>query len=128
MPELVLLLRCSVISGLSTGAILLIETESTPLMPIFVVVYLRAVAGLTSVPTMSIGTNAPNYDNVIPAAVLAGLDVQGEYFRIPVGTALAGGVFRGMSPSSSVKLYANVTVAAVATTYDTEVQVIGAYV
>jgi hypothetical protein len=90
---------------------------------------LRGVSGFTSVPTLSVGTNAPDYNNVLPAVSTAGLDAEGEYFRIPVGTAVGtGGVFRGMAPVSSASLKAQVTVAAVATQYDIEVQVVGAYV
>ena len=59
---------------------------------------------------------------------MAGLDVAGEYARLPLGTALAGGVFRGMSALDSVTLKAKVTTAAVASQYEIEVQLVGAYV
>ena len=45
--------------------------------------------------------------------------------RLPEG---GGGVFRGMSPVSSVSIKAKVTVAAAATQYDIECQIVGAYV
>lgn len=133
MPEAVskdpiLCLRTVGFSAKATGVKDLLDTDPTPFMPIFIIVHLRAVSGFTSVPTLSIGTNSPNYDNVIPTSAMTGLDAVGEYFRVPVGTSLAGGVFRGIAPSASVSLKANVTVAAVATTYDVEVEVVGAYV
>lgn len=88
---------------------------------------LRGVSGFTSVPTLSIGTNV-NADNILPARALTGCDVTGEYIRIELGTSVTTGVWRGMSASDSVTLKAKVTVAAVATQYEIEVQVVGAYV
>lgn len=122
------LMRCTNFSAKVTGVYDLVDTDPTPFMPFFIIVMLRNVVGFTSVPTLSIGTNGPNYNNVLPATALTGVDVNGEYYRIPVGTSLAGGVFRGMSPGDSVSLKANVTVGAVATAYDIEVQIVGAYV
>jgi hypothetical protein len=121
--------RCTNFSAKNTGVQDLLDTAPTPFMPMFLIVMLRAVSGFTSVPTISIGTNAPNYNNIVPATALTALDAVGEYFRVPIGTAVGtGGVFRGMAPESSVSVKANVTVAAVATTYDIEVQIVGAYV
>ena len=126
---MVQLIRTSPINAKNTGVCDLFDTDPTPFMPLFLIVMLRGVSGFTSVPTISIGTNATDYNNILPATALTGLDSVGEYFRVPVGTAVGtGGVFRGMSPVSSVSLKAKVTVAAVATVYDIEVQVVGAYV
>lgn len=112
-----------------TGVKDLFDTMQTPFMPFFMVLHLRGVTGFTSVPTVSVGTNAPTYNNVLAATALTGLDAEGEYIRLPIGTELgSSGAFRGIAPGSSVSLKANVTVAAVATTYDLEVCIVGAYV
>ena len=121
------LYRCTNVSATATGEHELFTTDPTPFMPMFIIVMLRQVSGFTSVPTISIGTNE-TANNILPATAMAGLDTQGEYARLPLGTALANGVFRGMSASDSVTLKAKVTVAAVATQYEIEVQVVGAYV
>lgn len=114
-------------SATVTGEHVIFDTLPTPFMPIFLIVMLRQVAGFTSVPTISIGTNEA-VNNILPATAMTGLDANGEYARLPLGTALANGVFRGMSSSSSVTIKAKVTVAAVASAYDIELQVVGAYV
>ena len=125
----VTLFRTQNFSGKVAGVHDLMDTDPTPFMPINMIVMLRAVSGFVSVPTVSIGTNAPDYNNILPASALTGLDAIGEYFRLALGTQIGTtGTYRGMSPSSSVAIKANVTSAAVATTYDVEVQIVGAYV
>jgi hypothetical protein len=129
MRDAVTLERCPTFSATQQGTFDLLTTDPTPFMPMFFIVMLRGVAGFTSVPTVSFGTNATAYDNIIPATALAALDVVGEYFRVPIGTVVGtGGVFRGMAPLASVAVKAKVTVAAVASQYDIEVQIVGAYV
>ena len=125
----VTLMRTNAINAKQTGVYDLLDTDPTPFMPLFLIVMLRGVAGFTSAPTISIGTNATDYNNILPATALTGLDAEGEYFRVPVGTAVGtAGVFRGMAPVSSVALKAKIPVAAAATVYDIEVQIVGAYV
>jgi hypothetical protein len=120
------LFRCPVFSAKAQGTFDLLTTDSTPFLPFFIVVILRRVAGFVSVPTISIGTNGPAFDNVIAATPMTGLDVAREYFRVPIGTPVGtNGVFRGIAPGESVDLKAKVTVGAQADVYDVEVVVVG---
>jgi len=132
MPEAIArlpleLFRTQEIDAKATGTHELMTTDPTPFMPFFVVIYVRNAAGVTGVPSISIGTN-DDANNVLPITSLAALDTTGEYARLPIGTVLANGVFRGMAPQSSVTLKIKVTTAAQATTYWLETQIVGAYI
>jgi hypothetical protein len=121
--------RCQNFDATQIGVKDLFDTQPTPFLPHCIVIMLRAVSGFVSVPTISLGTNAPNYDNVLAASPMAALDVAGECFRLPVGTQIGTtGIYRLNAPGSSVSLKANVTVPAVATQYVVEVIVEGGYV
>lgn len=120
--EPVQLLRCQNFDAKVTGVKDLFDLKPTPMLCDAIWILLRDAANVTQVPTMSIGTNAPNYDNVCPAGALTGLDVPGEWFRIPVGTAVGtAGVRRGLSSSAGASVKANVTQAAQADVYIVEV-------
>lgn len=64
---------------------------------------------LTSVPTVSIGTNATDYDNILAATALSDLAVTGDWQLVQLST--------GAVISADTMIKCKVTVAAVATTF-----------
>lgn len=104
----------AVVPMTAVGDILLGTTDSGVYsVPVRAAVIPVAVVGLTSVPLVSIGTNAPDYDNVVPVTELTGLTV----------SVLSGGVGRQIVPADirvlagGTGIYLRVHTAAVATTY-----------
>lgn len=121
------LFRCATVDGKVAATHDLFTTSPTPFLPMFIIVLLRQVAGFVSAPTISIGTNEAA-NNIISNRAIGAVDTQMEYLRIPLGTELAGGLFRGMASESSMTLKLKIETPANATTYMLETEVIGAYI
>lgn len=86
-------------------------------VPFWAGVQIETITGLTTPPTLSIGTNNPAYDNFVAATALTGL-LQGR---------IAPVAFRAQYPilTAGMSVYANVSIAAVATTYTITMTVLG---
>jgi hypothetical protein len=112
------------ISGTSTGSTL-IETIDIPVrfVALFINIEVTTLTGtVTTVPTVSIGTNATSYNNLLSASALTGVTVSNRVIQFS-STALATSVTGGTG------IYANVTVAAtgVSLVYTMRVSVLGFY-
>lgn len=103
----------------NAGAVLLgtIPVTNKVFVPFWAGVSIETIAGLTTPPTLSIGTNANAYDNMVAATPLTGL-LQGRVAPVP---------FRSQYPilTSGLSIYVNITQAAVATTYTITMTVLG---
>lgn len=78
-----------------------------------------AVAVVTP-PTVSIGTNSPNFNDVMPATVLTGLTSSNQTITVPITTAA-----QRIPASAGTTFTLRVSVAANATSYTFSVTVIG---
>lgn len=78
------------------------------------------VAGLALVSTASIGSNSPNYNNILGATLLTGLSTQGEVIGMDLGNPSSVG--------ASTDIYARVSIGSTATTYDLQASVIGFFI
>ncbi len=112
------------INGKNTGAtaIYTLENASVNFFPIMIVPRVVNISGVTTAPTVSIGTNSTSYNNIatgsLLSSVLATLSVgSGAPYMAPYSPSLSGGTV----------IYANVTIAAVATTYSVVYDIIGYY-
>lgn len=107
----------------TTGArfVAFIPASSSRLfLPSMVRIGVAALTGFISAPTVSLGSNSPNYDNVLPATALGG--------AIGLTSLLAlrnQALVNTFVLNSDRYLFANVTVAANATTYALHIQVEG---
>lgn len=94
-----------------SGPVLLgtVPTGSKIIVPFWAGVAIDSIAGLTSAPTISMGTNAAAYDNMVAATALTGL-LQGRVAQM---------TFKAQYPVlvPNAQLFLNISVAAVATTY-----------
>lgn len=84
----------------------------------FVAARLAAISTLTTVPTVSVGTNNPNYDNLVAATPMTGINVVNNLAR-PSLVAKSGIV------PADTDVYVRVSIGAVATTYTIDVSIIG---
>jgi hypothetical protein len=71
---------------------------------------LEAISGLITPPSVSVGTNPSNYNNIVSATTLTGLASPGETYTVSLNTVV------GSTPPTT-QVYVRVSVAAVATTY-----------
>jgi len=102
------------ISGISTAATAIGTTEngSQKFHPMFAVFVVRTANTITLAPTVSIGTNASTYNNILPAAVLTGLTAAALTLILPITVASS-------NVSSNTQVFINVTAGtAVAMTFD----------
>ncbi len=109
------------VDGKTTGPLTLFTTnEEGPFVPTQLIAGVIGIAGFTSVPTMSLGTNSPNFNNIIAATPLTGLNALGKYAVLAIAS--------GTAVPSLTLIQFNITVAAVATTYQLGFNLIGYYV
>lgn len=94
-----------------SGPVLLgtVPTGSKIIVPFWAGVSIDTIAGLTTAPTISIGTNSAAYDNMVAATLLTGL-LQGRVAPV---------VFKAQYPvlTPNTQVFLNISVGAVATTY-----------
>ena len=81
------------------------------------------IAGKNSAPTVSVGTNSPNYDNILAATSLSGLSTRGDFINFDI---VSPSVQRAIN-TNSTPIFANVSVGASATTFNLAVQLRGQY-
>lgn len=108
------------VDATATGATLIDTTESGRFVPIFINLEATNVVGFTSVPSVSIGSNSPNFDDLLAITALTDVDTTNETTSPPL-------VSPYISHPSSTGLSINVTTAAVATTYTLRVTLVGIY-
>lgn len=72
---------------------------------------LIGVSGLSLVATISIGTNSPNYNNIIGTTLLTGLSVQNQHLKINLS-----GIITTIAASSEI--FCRVSIASTATAYN----------
>lgn len=101
---------------------LFISTAKGFFLPLGMQIGLSKVSGITTPPTVSIGTNSPNYDNII-AAVVSPLVALADLRNILVGTSA-----NTKAILADTWIYLNVRVAAVATQYTVAVRELGQYI
>jgi len=78
--------------------------------PADLVFTLQEVSGLISPPSVSVGTNPDNYNNIVSSTTLTGLVSPEETYRVVLNTVVT-------SIPVNTQLYVRVGVAAVATTF-----------
>ena len=87
-------------------------------LPTLILLRVVAVSGFVSAATLSVGTNAATYNNIVPATATTGLNTVDQTWPIlvvPLAPAVASGT----------GIRVNVTVASVATTLTADVWVLG---
>ncbi len=111
------------VNGKTTGAIKVFTTENVPLnfYPVLVTYRAVSVTGVTTPPTISVGTNTSSYNNISSGSLLSTL--------LATLGATSGQTINAVSMpiTASTDIYANVTIGALATTYTIYVEVIGFY-
>jgi len=88
--------------------------------PLMIQLEVQSATGVTLVPTVSIGTNAPNYNNILSALVLTGLSVAGAHTVMLPSPG-------GMEALYGQDIYANVTSVGLGTELTLSVDIIGTY-
>lgn len=89
-------------------------------VPMYAQVITDTVSGLVSVATISLGTNATDYNNVVAASAMTGLTSANLFMPITIASGAS-------SIAHGTDLYVKVTVAAVGTTYKFRVILWGYY-
>lgn len=108
------------IDGTSTGTTNLFTTQVVNFRSMQLVIDLTSVSNFVTPPTISVGTNAGNYDNILPATILTGLSAGSTHILIQIE-----GIMPDIAQSTSVKL--NISIAAVASTYTVDATIFGFY-
>ena len=88
--------------------------------PMFAVIYLKTVDTMLAAATLSFGTNASTYNNIIAATAMTGLTTANDMFRSDITGVVA-------SIASGTAIFVNVTVGATATTELIDVFLYGYY-
>lgn len=107
----------------STGVTVLGTSNVTGkvFVPTHAVFRCTVLTSFVSAATISIGTNAASFNNILAATLLTGLDGVGETFIVPL-TGLCIAVANGNQPT------ANVTIAASAGSMQVQVALVGYYI
>jgi hypothetical protein len=76
--------KSNLIDATVVGSAFLFKNFPLVFGPIKILVYCKTASQITIPPTISVGTNAQDYDNIIPATVLTGLVETDQTFEIEV--------------------------------------------
>lgn len=113
------------VNAKSTGATLLYTLEASPLnfYPFGIVARAAGVgiSGVTLSPTISIGSNATSYNNIANSSLLGSVIA-----ALTAGNSLSNNVYSPALPGGTA-IYANVTIAALATNYTEKFDILGYY-
>lgn len=116
------------INCLITGArpVIIIPASATrPFLPTLIRLAVAPTSlGITTPPTISIGGNSPNYDNVMASVALASLNLTAVN---RMRNSLLGSTTHTFMLVAPTTVYINVTVAANATAYNLGVKIEGVY-
>lgn len=85
-----------------------------------IIVYCTAASNITQSASISVGTNANSYDNILPLTNITNLTVSGSYFRIPIN-----GLSFGVPKDTDV--FVNIQVAAIGVSQIATVMIDGFY-
>jgi hypothetical protein len=112
------------INGKTTGAtsIYTLEASNLKFYPIIVIIRAVNISGVTTAPTVSVGTNSTSYNNIATASLLNTI----------LSTIGATGGSPNMATASypisgGTSIFANVSIAAIATNYTFNVEIVGFY-
>lgn len=110
------------IDATATGATTLFTTRagSARFYPTYAHVKLATVSGFVAAAALSIGSNSATFDNISVITALTGLSTANDFFR-----TILNAIPSSIAASTDVK--ANVTTAAIATTYTVDVFLVGFY-
>lgn len=97
------------------------ENGTQRFYPLFAVISVRSASGVLTVGTVSIGSNASNYNNIMPATALTGLTAIDLMLKVQ----LAASAIQSVAPNTDI--YLRVSVAATGTQKNCDVTVIGYY-
>lgn len=102
----------------NTGATLLFTQPNTQssYFPFRIRVFSGNVSGITGAPTISIGTNASSYNNILAATALTGLTTAGTYIDYAPTYPLAPIAF-------NTSVFVNVTIGATGTTFGARIAI-----
>lgn len=107
------------VDGTSTGNTLITTIPSAKVfIPQCANFTLVTVVGLSLVATVSIGSNASTYDNIIPATLLTGLSTENQTYKLNLS-----GINANIGATDPI--YCRVSIASTATTYDLVASVSG---
>ena len=111
------------LDGTTAAATSLFTTENAGqrFYPTAAYVTLRSVSGFVTVATISLGTNAATYTNIVAAGALTGLSAANQYEPL----TLVSGVVSSVAPNTAI--FCNVSIGAVATTYKLDLDLVGFY-
>lgn len=111
----------ALVDGKTVGNTLLVTVPAgKTFIPIKATYTLINVTGLSLVSTVSIGSNSPNYNDISGATLLTGLSVQGKVLSLDLSSPT--------SAAASSNVYARVSIASTATTYNLMASVIGFFI
>lgn len=109
-------------SVLSTGVQGLFKTGNQYFIYTNVIVCAELCTGVTGDPAFSVGTNGPNYDNLLTGTPFVGLGTTGNAEQFGGTFNL---IFNSIPPGTNVAI--NVTAAGVGTVYNVQVILAGIY-
>lgn len=110
------------INAKNTGAILIGTTENgtQKFHPMYAVMVCSGGTLITIVPSLSIGTNASSYNNIVSAISLVNMTAAGNMTQ-PSLSASLGNI------AANTNVYANITIGATATTCLVDIHLFGFY-
>jgi hypothetical protein len=106
-----------VVDGKASGVVSLFTVDKS-LHPIAVRCKLKVVSGFVSACTLSIGTNAATYNDLVLATALTGLATVSTFLAVPLISPV-------LVIAAGTLVRANVTVVAIGTTYSLELHLLG---
>lgn len=110
-------------NGKTTGAVQIPATYNMFFFPQDLSIVAVQVSAKTSSPTVSIGTNSPNFDNILAATSLSGLAARGDFINFDL---LSPTVLKAIN-TTTTPIFVNVSVAANATTFNLALELRGEY-
>lgn len=112
------------VNGKTTGATLVYTLPASTLnfYPTQIIVRAVSISGVTTPPTVSVGTNSTSYNNIATGSLLnTVLNTVGATGGSPQNASTSFPI------AGSTAIYANVTIGAIATNYTFYIEVIGFY-
>jgi hypothetical protein len=94
----------------STGDTLFDTTGGQYFYPLTLSISVTDIAGLVTPAVISMGTNSPNYNNIVAATTLTGLNAVNKILTVNVASLIT-------SVPPETEIYVRVSVASVATTF-----------
>lgn len=104
--------------ALTVATSTVVATPDVRFLPTLVLFRVAVASGFVSAATLSVGTNAATYNNIIPGTALTGFNTADQLWGVlvpPLAVAVSAGT----------GIRVNVTVAAVATTLTSDVWILG---